>query len=400
MARARYSIYKRSVQHQRRTVPSVKLLQRVTRGHLGRLVARSRRRLHKSALDIQRVWCGYQHGRRVARAMRQAIAKQNSALKIQSFVRKFLAECLRRELLERYAHRNVRVPATMLIQRVYRSHRTRVLLLQAKRRSDAANTMQRFWYNVLAKRQAMKDVNRAVETLREEAALRIQCFMRVYRSSERVTLVRRLQLAARLRGAMKIQSAWRVHVAKEKMKRVRLEFRRLRYETSIRECTEDATEILEEISHIQDDRKFVRRVQRRVHRQVETLRRNRKEMIRRIPDVEKEIDDLESDDERQGWMEALETEWSQLQHRERMCQEEIRGKRIQLAELDEKIESYDLEIEELEMDLDECESQRMRSQTQRRVDEIEDVEQEVRSVWRSRVRCLMFESDNVKYTHV
>ena len=63
-------------------------------------------------------------------------------------------------------------------------------------------------------------------------------------------------------------------------------------------------------------------------------------MLRRIPDVEKEIDDLDSDDERQGWMEALETEWSSLQHREGMCQEEIRGKKYQLAELEEKIEAY------------------------------------------------------------
>ena len=36
-----------------------------------------------------------------------------------------------------------------------------------------------------------------------------------------------------------------------------------------------------------------------------------KEQARRIPDVEKEIDDVESDDVRQSaWMEALESLWS------------------------------------------------------------------------------------------
>ena len=43
-----------------------------------------------------------------------------------------------------------------------------------------------------------------------------------------------------------------------------------------------------------------------------------------------------------------------------------------------------MEIEELEMDLDECESQRMRFHCHR-VDEIY-TEQQVRAIWRSRVR--------------
>jgi len=109
-------------------------------------------------------------------------------------------------------------------------------------------------------------------------------------------------------------------------------------------------------------------------------------MLKRLPDVEKEIDELDSEDEQKGWMQALESEWTQLQHREGMCNEEIRGKRMQLAELEEKIEAFDLEIEEAEFDLDECEAQRVRSHTRRRVDEIEDTERLVRAMWQSRIR--------------
>jgi len=236
-ARIKCSVHRRSRYHQQKIIPSTKTLQRVTRGFLSRRVARSRRRLHVAARNIQRVWLGYYQGRRVVRGIGQKLKVQVSAIRIQSNVRRFLAECLRRELVEKHAHHEIRVPAAHIIQRVYRSHRTRLLLLRAKTQSDAANTMQRFWYNILAKRQAMKDLNRAVENLREEAALKIQCFVRVYRSTERVTSIRRSQLARHLRSAMKIQGAWRVHVAKEKMRRTRLEFRRLRYETSVKECT-------------------------------------------------------------------------------------------------------------------------------------------------------------------
>ena len=117
-----------------------------------------------------------------------------------------------------------------------------------------------------------------------------------------------------------------------------------------------------------------------------SLRKHRRTMQERIPNVEDEFDKLTDEDIERGWMEALEREWETLQNRAAMSAEELLCKRFQQKELEDQIEAWLLEFEELELDLDECQMQYVRETEMLRLSEIAKVEYRVNAEWQKRVR--------------
>ncbi len=85
---------------------------------------------------------------------------------------------------------------------------------------------------------------------------------------------------------------------------------------------------------------------------VRFLRKDRRRMENRLPEVEKELENLDEELIEQGWGEAYETEWDMLTNTMAMAQAELEGKKLRSQECTVEIEMLLLELEELEESLD------------------------------------------------
>eukprot|EP00940_MAST-03C_sp_MAST-3C-sp2_P000333 g333.t1 len=339
--------------------------------------------LGKAAVCFQR-----NYRRHLSRRMhRMWLRRQRAVICMQRVYRGYVSRvfCLKREMCERRYFFDVLLPKAILIQQAYRGHRCRRLLRERRMKDLAAETIQRFWRAILAKRSALRQLNVAVETLRRECATRLQTHFRAFLARTHVTTRRRILSAHAIDAALRIQQQWRMYKARLRVRRVRLKIMSVRHNVAVKECSEDADEIREEIAQLVSDKKFMTHMKKRILRHSSHLKKTREAMLKRIPDVEKEIDELDSDDERGGWMEALESEWTSLQQRVLMAKADLETKALNLADLNAKIDNCTLEIEELEFDLDECESQRLRSHWKMQLSEIEGVEDAVEREWIRRV---------------
>eukprot|EP00939_MAST-03C_sp_MAST-3C-sp1_P004557 g4557.t1 len=385
LARAKITSYRCETYHRQYVIRACCILQRYVRGFLGRCVAWRMRRREEAARDLQRIFRGGV-ARRLRRALLDRLLREHMAVRIQASVRRYLCARLRIEMREKSYFYDVLHPNAVRVQKLYRGHRCRKLLLQRRAKSKAARTVQGFWIAVLSRRRAMRDISRAMSVRRDECALLIQTSFRAYSARMRARTLHRVYTAKTFKGALKFQQQWRIYTARRQMRRIRQDLIKARHKIALKECTEDANEIVEEIAQLRKDCDFMRHIKRRVAQQMASLRKARNKMSQRIPDVEKEIEDLDADDERAGWMEALENEWTSLQQNVAMAKAEMEAKALQLEELNEKIEGCVLEIEELEFDLDECESQRMRSHCTMQQNELEESERDIEREWVRRVR--------------
>lgn len=371
--------------HCKKEMPAIKLLQKVYRSYLGRKRIAMLKYVAKNASLISRLFHGYL-GRRKARKVRRKQLEEVTATRLQAMARCYIAKCLRFQRYQYRRHHHVVLPAVLHVQAKYRSYLTRKIIRDTIHKNIAATKMQGLWRQILAKRTMIKLWEKMALQHKGLAAASLQALYRGWVARRDFFVKIRVSRGLASQAAMTLQRGIRCMYARRAVKEKRFLQERKWGLRVLRECTEDGQEIRDECVDLEEDLKYARRVKRRVERQISSLRKHRRTMQQRIPDVEDEIDKLTDEDIERGWMEALEREWEQLQNRAAMSAEELLSKRFQLRNFEEQIEIWMLQVEELEMDLDECEMQYVRETEMLRLSEITKVEYRVSQEWDRRVR--------------
>ncbi|CAE7561997.1 unnamed protein product, partial [Symbiodinium microadriaticum] len=93
----------------------------------------------------------------------------------------------------------------------------------------------------------------------------------------------------------------------------------------------------------------------------------------RMPDLEKQMEDIEMEDVENGWGEAYGTEYEMLSQQKAMAREELRLRRVQIRNSLEEEQELVLELEDTELELDRVASNEVNSYEYLRHSEVDEI---------------------------
>ena len=187
----------------------------------------SRRRTAKlrervaAAQRVQAVFHGWR-ARVLARALRLRRKRNHNASIIQRIGRGFIAREFARELRDIRYHKTVRIPASITVQKVYRSYAVRERARKALIEWNAAQKMVTFWRFCKAMIVFHKRWLEHLEERRFHLAALFQKIVRGYQARQYANTLRRTQHGDRVKAVFPLQNAWRKFAARRTMERQRV----------------------------------------------------------------------------------------------------------------------------------------------------------------------------------
>jgi hypothetical protein len=205
--RKRFAIMMAGVVHVKIIVPSVRVLQRIYRGRLGRRISFELRLLRDAAIEIQRHarglakrrWLAYVYWKRYERSC---------CIRIQAHVRGWVErEVMRRRAIKQY-YINVTIPSIIKVQSEYRGYAQRKQLQIRKSRWYNSLLLQGAWRTYVARCIAKRKWQEFMRTIQDMNATKIQRLLRGYKDRKFTYFWKATEASRRLYGACIIMRAW------------------------------------------------------------------------------------------------------------------------------------------------------------------------------------------------
>ena len=418
LARCRFKRLLARKFHETVVVPAVVIIQALYRGHVGREIVRSMQygiwlrevatpativiqRLHRgnmarkryevmkdrfyAAIEIQRVFRSFKKRRFYKLLLRDKLEYEKSII-IQAAARRFLAvRVVARRRKEKYFH-EVTVPSAILLQQAYRTHRAMKLFKVARVRYRAAIKIQG-WYRGCLASASMKEMFAEMEkAYRDKLATALQSAFRAYKARCRFQGVKNAWIARRIAATEKIQSGWRFYLANKHVYAKRLRRKAEAVWEHIAWCEEESEIIIEDLDDVMHEDTVQKHVKKRAEKFLKELKADRREWEKRLPVVEKELEELTEEDIEHGWGEHFEMEWDMLSESMPMNAEDMRGRQLQIDEATDKIAELHEERDELELDIDDMGMQELEQFEKIRRMEIEECERKCEIHWNNEER--------------
>jgi hypothetical protein len=401
--------------HETVVVPAVITIQALYRGHVGREIVRSMQygiwvrevatpatiiiqRLHRgimarekykimqdrfyAAIEIQRVFRSYKKRRFYKILLRDKLEYEKSII-IQAAARRFLAvRVVSRRRKEKYFH-EVIVPSAILLQQRYRTHRAMKLFQVARVRYKAAIKIQNFYRGCLAAASMREMFAEMEKAYRDKLATALQSAFRAYKARCKFQGVKNAWIARRIAATEKIQSGWRFYLANKHVYVKRLRRKAEAVWEHIAWCEKESDIILEDLEDVSHEDRVQGQVKKRAEKFLKGLKADRREWEKRLPVVEKELEELTEEDIEHGWGEHFEMEWDMLSESMPMNAEDMRGRQLQIDEATDKISELHEERDELELDIDDMGMQELEQFEKIRRMEIEECERKCEIHWKN-----------------
>ena len=265
---------------------------------------------------------------------------------IARFSRMALARSiLRRRKAVRY-HTHIVTPAAIVIQKRYRILIATRAFTEFRDETKGSCVIQRFWRGIQSCAASKEFFKELTSKRRDYLATVLQSVYRGFKGRRRAVVFKKNAMARRVNMAGVIRRAWLGYVAKRRVKRIK-EVHEVKEAWATRKWLKDEGGYIgEDMDSVQVEMKRLRRMKKKVEGRIEELRDFRWETERRIPEVEDELDKVTEEDVERGWAEAFETEWDQLTNQLPMSEEELKGKKIQLRDIEWKLEKLQVRREE------------------------------------------------------
>lgn len=371
----RYEIWVRDV-----ATPATIVIQRVHRGCVARKDYEVMKDRFYAAIEIQRVFRSFKKRRYYKILLRDKLEYEKSIL-IQAAARRFLAvRVVARRRKEKYFN-EVIVPSAILLQQKYRTHRAMKLFKVAKVRYRAAIKIQSFYRGCLAAASMREAFAKMEKAYRDKLATALQSAFRAYKARCRFQGVKNAWIAKRIAATEKIQSGWRFYLANKHVYAKRLRRKAEAVWEHIAWCEEESDIIREDLDDVMYEDQVQRHVKKRAEKFLKELKADRREWEKRLPVVEKELEELTEEDIEHGWGEHFEMEWDMLSESMPMNAEDMRGRQLQIDEASDKIAELHEERDELELDIDDMGMQELEQFEKIRCMEIEECERQCELHW-------------------
>jgi stress-induced morphogen len=280
------------------------------------------RKLKYSAIRIQRIYRGY-YDRKLYKLKYYFFFYFHiyipMAIKVQSYIRCFLAICKVSFLKRRYH-------AAKKIQSSYRTYQTYLKQQEFRRRLLEAKRVR---YVVIIQ----KNIRRFL----------------IFKKYQRwITIQRGKELLA----AKMILRGWKVYQINKKYSLLLEDFRIQREQSLLLKYETFKEKIQKDLKEITIDIHFLSKSMERYKIRLKELNQFLSQVAFRLTKINKEMSLLQMEDFEKGWAEALGQEYEYLTHQELMAREELRLIRHKIYRLEEELFSLYVEQEENEMELD------------------------------------------------
>jgi stress-induced morphogen len=332
-------------------IPAAIRIQRIYRGRLAKKLLVYLRYKRKMQIRLQRFIKRYVHRQWEKQVSYQRKIK-NSALRIQRVYRGYYDRKLYKLKYYFFFYFHIYIPMAIKVQSYIRCFLAMCKVSLLKRRYRAAKTIQQSYrgYRTYLKQQEFR--RRLLEAKRVRHVVVIQKYIRRYLTFKKYQRWITIQRGKELLAAKMILRAWKVYQINKKYSLLLEDFRIQREQQLLTKYETLKDKIKHDLKEITIDIHLIGKSVDRYKVRQKELDQFLSQAAFRLSKINKEMSLLDMEDFEKGWAEALGQEYEYVTHQELMAREELRLVRHKIYILEEELFSLYVEQEENEMELD------------------------------------------------
>ena len=282
----------------------------------------------------------------------QARKERFAATQIQRIYRARIdCEIVRRRRHKRW-YEEIFIPAVIRTQSIIRMHIAWKDMQILKLEHKSARRIQHSYRRAIARRIALARWLEMRRIFRNSMAAQIQRIIRGFQARKAYRLLTLVNIHKRVLAAKTILKAWVNFKNGKRFQQLLDDFRIEYLSKRIEKLKKARAEVEKDIDEITGDKNVVLRALARINERLKVLTAFCIEATIRIDVVGNDLRKVTPDDFERGWAEALDQEFSSLNHALAMGNQETRLLKVNAYKRQNEILNFNLEIEECEIELD------------------------------------------------